>query len=304
MEAAFRASHYANNSRWFMHNPVTPADATTGTTTATARGFAILPATATRNALRIEYRWLNQGLRDSPIAVFLHEGLGSIAMWREWPQQLCAQLGMRGLVYSRPGYGRSTPRPHNIIWPVDFLTIQARDILPALLDALGVDAGQRERMWIIGHSDGGSIALLYAALCPDKLAGAVSIAPHVFVEDISLQGIAETKAAYEQADLRERLSRYHDDVDSAFYGWSDVWLSPAFRTWSIVEELRAIRCPLLAVQGHDDHYGTMAHIDTVAEQVPHARLAKLHACGHSPHRDAPGALNAAIAAFIAATQRG
>ncbi|MGF7134495.1 pimeloyl-ACP methyl ester carboxylesterase [Paraburkholderia sp. EB58] len=286
-----------------MHNPATTADAATVATVVTASEFAILPATATRDALRIEYQWVNQALSDAPIAVFLHEGLGSIAMWREWPQQLCEQLGMRGLVYSRPGYGRSTPRPHNIIWPVDFLTIQAREILPALLDTLGVDAGQRRRMWVIGHSDGGSIALLYAALCPDQLAGAVSIAPHVFVEDISLQGIGETKAAYQKADLREKLSRYHDDVDSAFYGWSDIWLSPAFRSWSIVDTLRAIRCPLLAVQGHDDHYGTMAHIDAVAEQVPHARLAKLDACGHSPHRDAPAALNAAIVEFVEANHQ-
>jgi pimeloyl-ACP methyl ester carboxylesterase len=289
-----------------MHNPATTADASTASTVATAvaaREFAILPATATRDALRIEYQWVNQGLGDAPIAVFLHEGLGSIAMWREWPQQLCEQLGMRGLVYSRPGYGRSTPRPRDIVWPVDFLTIQAYEILPALLDTLGVDAAQRERMWVIGHSDGASIALLYAALCPDQLAGAVSIAPHVFVEDISLRGIAEIKTAYQETDLREKLSRYHDDVDSAFHGWSDIWLSPAFRNWNIVDELRTIRCPLLAVQGHDDHYGTMAHIDTVAEQVPHARLAKLDACGHSPHRDAPAALNAAIAAFVDALRR-
>ncbi|MGF6725361.1 pimeloyl-ACP methyl ester carboxylesterase [Paraburkholderia sp. GAS41] len=287
-----------------MHNPATPTDVHAhAAKTASAKRFAILPATATRDALRIEYRWINQALPDAPIAVFLHEGLGSIAMWREWPQQLCEQLGLRGLVYSRPGYGRSTPRPHHERWPVDFLTIQARDILPALLDVLGVDAVQRAHMWLIGHSDGGSIALLYAALFPDWLAGAVSIAPHVFVEEISLQGIAQTKAAYQQTELREKLSRYHDDVDSAFYGWSDIWLSPAFRTWGIVDELRAIRCPLLAVQGHDDHYGTMAHLDAVAEQVAHARLVKLDACGHSPHRDAPAALNAAIAAFIEASRR-
>jgi pimeloyl-ACP methyl ester carboxylesterase len=287
-----------------MHNPATTADAATVATAVAASEFAILPATATRDALRIECQWVNQGLGNAPIAVFLHEGLGSIAMWREWPQQLCEQLGMRGLVYSRPGYGRSTPRPRDIIWPVDFLTIQACEILPALLDTLGVDAAQREHMWMIGHSDGGSIALLYAALCPDQLAGAVSIAPHVFVEEISLQGISEIKAAYQKTDLREKLSRYHDDVDSAFYGWSDIWLSPAFRNWSIVDELRTIRCPLLAVLVDDDHYGTMGHLDTVAEQVPHARLVKLDACGHSPHRDAPAALNAAIAAFIEAARRG
>jgi len=263
-----------------------------------ASDFADLPATASHGPLRIEYRWVNEPAGDAPLAVFLHEGLGSLAMWRDWPQSLCEQLGMRGLVYSRPGYGRSTPRAHDVKWPVDFMTAQARDILPALLDALNIDMRQRQRMWLVGHSDGGSIALLYAALYPEALAGAVAIAPHVFVEDISVQSIAQTKQLYETTDLRGKLSRYHADVDSAFYGWNDIWLNPAFRQWTIAEELPAIREPLLAVQGHDDHYGTMAQIETIAQRVPHARLVKLDACGHSPHRDAPRALNEAIAAFI------
>jgi pimeloyl-ACP methyl ester carboxylesterase len=284
-----------------MHNPETTAVA------ATDSEFAQLPATATRGPLSIEYRWLNSELSHelsaAPVAVFLHEGLGSIAMWRDWPQSLCNQLGLRGLVYSRPGYGRSTPRPHDTKWPVDFMTGQAREVLPALLDALGLDAAERARMWVIGHSDGGSIALLYASAFPDALAGAVAIAPHVFVEDVSVESIAQAKTAYEQTDLRVKLSRHHADVDSAFYGWNDIWLNPAFRAWNIVDALPAIRCPLLAVQGHDDHYGTMAQIDTIAEQVPHAQLVKLDACGHSPHRDAPAALNASIAAFFEATRR-
>ncbi|MFM0153750.1 alpha/beta hydrolase [Paraburkholderia sediminicola] len=260
--------------------------------------FAELPATASHGLLRIEYRWVNEVAVNAPIAVFLHEGLGSIAMWRDWPQSLCERLGMRGLVYSRPGYGLSTPREHNVKWPVDFMTEQARDILPALLDALDVGMQERRRMWLIGHSDGGSITLLYAALHPNELAGAVAIAPHVFVEDISVESIAQTKTFYETTDLRSKLSRYHADVDSAFYGWNDIWLNPAFREWNIASELAAIKQPLLAVQGHDDNYGTMAQIDTIAERVPHAQLVKLDACGHSPHRDAPDALNEAIAAFI------
>lgn len=278
-----------------MQNPVIGA-----AHSSTASRFAELPvgAGASQSPLRIEYRWVNEAAHDAPIAVFLHEGLGSIAMWRDWPQTLCERLGMRGLVYSRPGYGLSTPRSHDVKWPVDFMTLQARDVLPALLDALGIDASERQRMWVVGHSDGGSIALLYAALHPDALAGAVAIAPHVFVEDISVESIALTKQLYETTDLRDKLSRYHADVDSAFYGWNDVWLNPAFRQWSIVDELASIRQPLLAVQGYDDDYGTMAQIDTIAERVPHAQLAKLDACGHSPHRDAPQALNDAIAAFI------
>ncbi|MFM0693084.1 pimeloyl-ACP methyl ester carboxylesterase [Paraburkholderia sp. GV068] len=267
-----------------------------------ASHFADLPATASHGPLRIEYRWLNGAANAAPIAVFLHEGLGSIAMWRDWPQTLCERLGMRGLVYSRPGYGRSTPREHHVKWPMHFMTDQARDVLPALLDALHIDTRERRRMWVIGHSDGGSIALLYAALFPDALAGAVAIAPHLFVEDVSVQSIAQTKVLYETTDLRNKLSRYHADVDSAFYGWNDVWLNPAFRQWSIAEQLTSIDKPLLAVQGHDDNYGTMAQIDTIQDYVPHAQLARLDACGHSPHRDAPDRLNDVIAAFVSEHQ--
>ncbi len=258
-----------------------------------------LHATAERGPLDIEYRWLHAHQQDAPLAVFLHEGLGSVAMWKDWPQTLCDKLGMRGLVYSRPGYGRSTPRPHDVKLPVDFMSVQASDVLPALLDALEVSPAERKRMWVIGHSDGASITLLYAAAFPDSLAGAVAIAPHVFVEDISVDSIAEAKIAYEQGDLRSKLARHHADVDSAFYGWNDVWLSAAFRSWSIVDELTRIRCPLLAVQGYDDHYGTMAQIDTIARQAPQAQLSQLDNCGHSPHRDAPQALDAAIVEFIA-----
>ncbi|WP_144145939.1 alpha/beta fold hydrolase [Paraburkholderia sp. BCC1884] len=265
----------------------------------TASNFADLAAGETYGPLRIEYRWVNPAAGDAPIAVFLHEGLGSVAMWRDWPQSLCERLGMRGLVYSRPGYGWSTPRAHHVKWPADFMTGQAQHVLPALLDALDIDMRERQRMWLIGHSDGGSIALLYAALHPAALAGAVAIAPHVFVEDLSVASIAQTKQLYESTDLRAKLSRYHADVDSAFYGWNDVWLNPAFRQWSMTHQLAAIRKPLLAVQGHDDNYGTMDQIDAIADRVPHAQLIKLDACGHSPHRDAPDALNEAIAAFVA-----
>jgi pimeloyl-ACP methyl ester carboxylesterase len=282
-----------------------PALATVAAASAvtTAGDFAELPATVSHGPLRIEYRWINETAVKAPIAVFLHEGLGSVAMWRDWPQMLCERLGMRGLVYSRPGYGLSTPRAHEIEWPVDFMTAQARDILPALLDTLGVDMRERKRMWVIGHSDGGSIALLYAALYPGALAGAVVIAPHVFVEDISVESIAQTKRLYESTNLRDKLARYHADVDSAFYGWNDIWLNPAFRQWTIAAELASIREPLLAVQGHDDDYGTMAQIDTIAASVPHAQLVKLDACGHSPHRDAPQKLNEAIEAFVLGSVR-
>jgi pimeloyl-ACP methyl ester carboxylesterase len=260
--------------------------------------FADLPATSTRGALRIEYRWTGTAPANAPLAVFLHEGLGSVAMWRDWPAALCERLGMRGLVYSRPGYGRSTPRPHGVKWPVDYLAQQARDVLPALLDALRVSAAERARMWLVGHSDGASIALLYAAAFPAALAGAVVIAPHVFVEDISVESIAEVKVAYETTRLREKLARYHDDVDSAFYGWNDIWLDPAFRAWDIVGELGAIRAPLLAVQAVDDHYGTLAQVEAIGAAAPHARVHALVHGGHSPHRDAPQVLDEVIEQFV------
>jgi len=260
--------------------------------------MANLPVTDDRESLRLEYQWLNADQADAPVAVFLHEGLGSISMWKDWPQKLCEQLGFRGLVYSRPGYGGSTPRATGVKWPVDFMQRQAHDVLPALLDVLGIGSAERARMWVIGHSDGGSIALLYAAAFPDALGGVITIAPHVFVEDVSVTAIAEATALYKQGDLRARLSRYHADVDSAFYGWNDIWLNPEFRHWNITDLLPSIRCPLLAVQGYDDEYGTMAQIDAIASRVPHAQLARLPACGHSPHRQCPAMLDAAIVAFV------
>jgi pimeloyl-ACP methyl ester carboxylesterase len=242
-------------------------------------------------ALDLEYAWT--GSTDTPVIVFLHEGLGSLAMWKDYPQRLCEALRMRGLVYSRPGYGASTPRAPGERWPVDFMHRQARDVLPALLDALGV-----ERPWLFGHSDGGSIALLFAAAFPDRVAGVVAVAPHLFVEDVSVRNIEAARVAYESGDLRPRLARYHADPDSAFYGWNDIWLDPDFRTWNIEDRLATIRCPVLAVQGEDDEYGTMAQIDRLPERVPQATLVKLAACGHSPHRDQPERLTEAVVAFV------
>ncbi|VVE25021.1 alpha/beta fold hydrolase [Pandoraea cepalis] len=254
--------------------------------------------TASHGPLSLEYRWLNRELADAPLLVFLHEGLGSVAMWKDWPQQLCDAGGFRGLVYSRNGYGRSTPREPGEKWPVDFMHRQAREVLPAFLDAVGVGPEQAAHVWLVGHSDGGSISLLFSAAFPDRLAGAVVLAPHLFVEDLSVQSIAKTKTVYETTDLRAKLGRYHDDVDSAFWGWNDIWLDPAFREWNLVGAVASISKPLLAIQGEDDEYGTMAQMDSIATHVPHASVVKLPACGHSPHRDAPQPLAEAIIAFI------
>jgi pimeloyl-ACP methyl ester carboxylesterase len=228
--------------------------------------------------------------------VFLHEGLGSLAMWKDYPQALCAAANARGLVFSRPGYGRSTPRAPGERWPVDFMHRQAHELLPRLFAALGIGP----RPWLFGHSDGGSIALLYAAEHPERVAGVIAVAPHIFVEDVSLASIAAAREAYRATDLRARLARYHDDPDSAFFGWNDVWLDPAFRAWNIEDRLPLVRCPVLAVQGIDDEYGTMAQIDDLVRHVPQARSCKLADCGHSPHRDQPAALTAAVVAFMTA----
>lgn len=248
--------------------------------------------------VRIEHAWLNRERDDAPLIVFLHEGLGSLAMWRDFPQRLCDAAGARGLVYSRPGYGRSTPRAPEELWDLDFMHRQAHEVLPALLAALGIDPA-RDRVWLLGHSDGGSIALLYAARFGAALQGAVVLAPHILVEDLSVASIEQARIAYETTDLRERLAKYHDDVDSAFWGWNRIWLHPPFRRWSIEDEIGTIACPLLAVQGLDDEYGTLEQIRGIARRVRGTRLLELPACGHSPHRDQPDALIRAVAGFLA-----
>jgi pimeloyl-ACP methyl ester carboxylesterase len=243
--------------------------------------------------LRIEYTWVGSTSADAPVLVFLHEGLGSVAMWRDFPARLCDAMGARGLVYSRPGYGQSTPRPADEKWSPDFMHRQAREVLPALLRELDVT-----RPWLFGHSDGGSIALLYAAAFPDALQGAIVLAPHILVEDVSVSSIEKARDAYLQTDLKQRLARYHDDPDSAFWGWNDIWLAPAFRQWSIEEEIRAIRCPLLAIQGLDDEYGTLEQVRGIARRVPQTQLQELPDCGHSPHKDQPDAVIAAVRRFV------
>ncbi len=242
---------------------------------------------------QLEIAWVGSQDPSAPVMVFLHEGLGSVSLWRDYPDQLCKQLNMRGLVYSRPGYGKSTARKPHEEWGVDFMHQQAREVLPALLKQL-----QIQQPWLFGHSDGGSIALLYAAHFPQLLAGAIVLAPHIMVEDISISSIQAARIAYEEQGLRERLARHHHDPDSAFYGWNGIWLDPAFRTWDITAELASIQCPLLAVQGVEDEYGSMQQIHGIRDQVPHTTLLELAACGHSPHKDQPLALSKAVIAFV------
>jgi pimeloyl-ACP methyl ester carboxylesterase len=246
-------------------------------------------------SVRIEHAWIGRGHNARPLAIFLHEGLGSLSSWKDFPQRLCEATGWRGLVYSRPGYGRSTARDADEHWGVDFMHRQAHEVLPALLTALQID----EPVRLFGHSDGASIALLYASRFPTLTGAAVVLAPHVMVEDVSITSIQETRRAYAHTELRHRLARHHDDVDSAFWGWNDIWLDPAFRSWNIEAELDGITCPLLAIQGVDDEYGTLEQLHCIQRRLPSTRLVELRDCGHSPHRDQPDRVIAACAAFEA-----
>ncbi len=232
-----------------------------------------------------------QPVATVPPVVFLHEGLGSVSLWRDFPQRVADAIGAEAIVYSRLGYGRSDPirAPRAVRYMHD----EALIVLPALLDRLEI-----RRPILFGHSDGGSIALIHAGGSGRDVAGVVVLAPHVMVEDLSVASIAEAKVAYETTDLESRLVRHHASVESAFRGWNDIWLHPDFRTWNIEAYLPRISVPVLAMQGHDDEYGTMEQIDRIARQARDVELLKLADCGHSPHRDQPEAVIAATADFV------
>jgi pimeloyl-ACP methyl ester carboxylesterase len=249
-------------------------------------------------AVEIEHVWLNRERREAPLLVFLHEGLGSVSAWRDFPARLCTAGGFRGLVYSRPGYGRSTPRPPDERWSPSFMHEQARDLLPALLRSLDVDS-DADPPFLLGHSDGGSIALIYAATFPRQASAVIALAPHIFVEDVSVASIEAARTAYLTSDLRARLARHHADPDSAFWGWNDIWLDQDFRAWNIESLLPRIRCPVLALQGRDDEYGTLAQIEGIARAVPQTTLLALDGCGHAVHRDRPELVTSAVTEFAA-----
>jgi len=240
---------------------------------------------------RIEYERIDVGQTARPTLVLLHEGLGSVAMWRDFPGRLAHATGCNALVYSRHGYGSSDPLCCDR--PVRYMHDEALLALPELLDRLAI-----ERPILVGHSDGGSIALIHAGAGVRAVTGVVTLAAHVLVEDISVASIAAARTAYETTDLRARLERYHADVDSAFLGWNRIWLHPDFRAWNIEEYLPSIACPVLAVQGDDDEYGTMEQMRRIGAQVPDAELLVLEDCRHSPHRDQPEAVIDAITRFV------
>jgi pimeloyl-ACP methyl ester carboxylesterase len=253
-------------------------------------------------AADLEYRMIGPAPDAAPTIVMLHEGLGSAGLWGDFPDRLQAATGAGVFVYSRSGYGASTPAA--LPRPLDYMHIEALDVLPQLLDRIGFRRGI-----LVGHSDGASIAAIYAGSHQDhRVQGMALIAPHFIVEDISVESIAEIRRAYENTELKSKLSRWHKDVDNAFYGWNGAWLDPKFRAWDISEYLAYIRVPVAILQGADDHYGTLRQVEIAQEECycP-VDVTIVPGAGHSPHREAPEATLHAISDFagrILSTQEG
>jgi pimeloyl-ACP methyl ester carboxylesterase len=240
----------------------------------------------------LEYRMIGPSPEQAPTVVLLHEGLGSAALWGDFPERLQAATGAGVFVYSRAGYGASSPV--KLPRPLDYMHREALKVLPKLLDAIGFRRGL-----LLGHSDGASIAAIYVGGIQDHRVRAIAlIAPHFVVEDISVASIAEIKTSYETTELRAKLARWHKDVDNAFYGWNGAWLDPKFRAWDISEYLAYIRVPVAIIQGADDRYGTMRQVEVAQEECycP-VDVTLLNGAGHSPHREAPGATLHAISDF-------
>lgn len=231
---------------------------------------------------------------DAPVLVFLHEGLGSIRLWKDFPEALCRVTGLPGFVYERQGHGDADSLNH---WPrpVRYLEHEAEHVLPRVLDAAGI-----ERMVHIGHSDGGSIALLHAALRPSGLLGVVTEAAHVFVEEITLASIRAARDAYQHGDLREKLKRWHGvNTDGVFWGWNTTWLEPAFAAWDMTDRLPAIRCPLLVLQGDKDEYGTPAQVEAICRRSGGPAMPVfVPECGHVLHHQGREAVLDAMARSI------
>jgi pimeloyl-ACP methyl ester carboxylesterase len=243
---------------------------------------------------RLEYRWISPRERGKPPLVLLHEGLGSAELWRDFPDRLADRTGSGALVYSRYGYGHSDvlAGPRNI----RYLEHEALTSLPAVLATLRIGSPV-----LVGHSDGASIALIHAADGRWPVRGLVLEAPHVRVEDVTIQGITEARAAYESGTLRDKLRPWHTDVDATFHGWADVWLQPRFREWNIEERLSGIRCPTLAIQGEDDRYGTLAQVEAIrGGSGGPVEVLTLKGCGHAPHAERPEEVLDAMARFVAA----
>ncbi|MBL8390914.1 MAG: alpha/beta hydrolase [Candidatus Accumulibacter sp.] len=239
----------------------------------------------------LECRFIAASRAQRPTLVFLHEALGSLSAWRDFPARVAQATGCGALVWSRPGHGHSPPLP--LPRTPRYLHDEALVRLPALLAALAI-----ARPLLVGHSDGGSIALLHAAATPQDVAGVVVLAPHEFVEAKALAGIRRAGELFACSDWRRRLARHHRDAEAVFRSWHDTWLAPEFADWDITGCLPAIRCPLLAIQGEDDEYATMRQIECIADAASDVTLLKLARCGHSPQRDQPEAVIEAIVLLV------
>jgi pimeloyl-ACP methyl ester carboxylesterase len=231
--------------------------------------------------------------KEKPTLVFLHEGLGCIELWRDFPQAVCESTGCDGLVYDRKGYGGSDT--YGGPWPTDYLTIESQAYLPALLEACNIKDAV-----LIGHSDGGTIALLAASFCGERIRGLITEAAHIFVEDITLEGIRRAVQSFETTDLKDRLARYHhENTDTTFHRWANRWLSLEFYDWNIEEYLAKITCPLLVLQGEDDEYGTAAQVQRIVSGVSGPVEARLiPRCGHVPHFQSRGTVLSEMTNFI------
>jgi pimeloyl-ACP methyl ester carboxylesterase len=241
---------------------------------------------------KIEYRRFPGATPDALTIVLLHEGLGSVSMWGSFPARAAHATGCAVVAYSRFGYGHSDARVAS--YPVEYMHEEAQIVLPELLERLEI-----AEPILFGHSNGAEIAIIHAGT-NERTKGLVVEAPHVFLEDVTYNAIAAAKVAFETTDLPRKLGRHHADAEMAFRGWNDIWLHPDFKRWNIEEYLPRIRCPVLAIQGYDDEYGTMVHIEAIAAQARGpVELVKLAHCGHSPHRDQPQAVLDALAQFVA-----
>ncbi len=246
----------------------------------------------------LEYACFGPPPGTAPTIVMLHEGLGCTALWRDFPERVAQATGMGVFVFSRAGYGGSDPV--ELPRPLDFMTREATETLPAVLDAIGFERGL-----LFGHSDGASIAAIYAGSVDDfRMRGLVLLAPHFFTEPMGLAAIAQARTAYDSGNLRARLAKYHRHVDVAFRGWNDCWLDPGFEAWNVGEVIDYLRIPTLAIQGRDDQYGTLAQIEEIeTRSYAPVEMLVLDDCQHAPHLEQPDAVLAALSDFAARLER-
>lgn len=246
------------------------------------------------DGVRLEFLSFGEAREGLPSLVLLHEGLGCVEMWRDFPQRLHDVTGRHVFVYSRQGYGRSDPKPPP--WPLDYMHAEGLEVLPGVLDTAGL-----EDVVLVGHSDGASISLIYAGGVADhRASGLILMAPHVFNEAVSVASIEQARTTFHDTDLRTRLQRYHgDNVDHAFLGWNGAWLDPGFLDWNIEQYLPTVTVPTLLIQGRRDQYGTTKQVEAIERQINGpVRCELLADCRHSPYIDQPLAVLASVREFL------